>query len=527
MPEPALTLSPPLLSDNAFTRFIEGHRTHVLVLCALAALFWTVFYLQYTVDDAFISFRYGKNLVAHHVWNWNPTGTREEAYTSAIYAALGIVPALIHLSPALFFKLFGLACIAAMAYRARTVSATPFAYLQGLLLIALHPWVWVHAFAGLETPLYMLLLLEMALCVHRAATGSPAWVYAVFLLLPLTRPEGVAFACLGVLLFWVRRGTAPKQLTLFALTLALGGLYFLARWRYFHHPLPNPFYFKLAAPTWVEIRSNLLNTVTESKGYYLVLILVAAFARKSYTRIFALTAIALLLVLYAPLYRDMNYADRFYFQVAFPILLFFLIVEDLAPIARIAAVAACVLLFSINVPYLRIALKYFPYWLQSDVDLGRQLAPFASTGTAPNHSLLTGDGGAIPYYSGWTSYDFQGLGNNRIAQQGLDMAMLEQIHPDLILIESYSPGPGVLYDRTSRGTRSRFATEIDFLQQSNAYEYVGESDYQGIYNIEFLRKDTPQHDDIVRALQRDTRISATAHISLTSLLLQRYVPWRE
>jgi arabinofuranosyltransferase len=512
----------PVTSDESFGQWLEAKRKPILMVALVAALFWTVLYLQFTVDDAFISFRYGKNLVAHHVWNWNVSGTREEAYTSATYAVLGILPALVHLSPALFFKLFGVACIGAMIYRLRTFAVSPFAPVIGVLLIALHPWVWLHAFAGLETPLYMLLLLEIALCVHRAPTVSPLWVYTIFLLLPLTRPEGILFACLGVALFWVRRGSAPKHLLIFAASVFLGIGYFLARWHYFHHLFPNPFYFKLAAPTAVEIRSNLLNTLTEEKGYYLVLILVAVFARNWYARAFAVCATAVLLVLYAPHYLDMNYADRFYFEMAFPILLFFLIVEDLSRVARIAAVAAAILLFSINVPYLRTALKYFPYWTQSDIDLGKQLAPFG-----PSHTLLTGDGGAIPYYSNWTSYDFQGLGNNRIAQDGLSYQMLEEVHPDLILIESYHPGPGVLYDSTSRGTRSRFATEIDFLQQTNDYEYVGESDYQGIYNIIFLRKDIPDHDEIVRAVQRNTRTSAEAHMSIKDLLLQAYVPWRD
>lgn len=522
MPDSNPSQISPLSSDASFASWLLAKRNLVYTLAIPAALFWIVFYLQFTVDDSFISFRYGKNLIAHHVWNWNPSGTREEGYTSAVYAILGIIPALLHIAPSLFFKLVGLACIGTMLYRLRTASVSGIAFLLGIVLIGLHPWVWILSFAGLETPAYMLLLLEMAICVHRAQTVAPAWVYTVFLLLPLTRPDGIVFACVGVALFWYHRGAAPKRYAGFALAILIGAIYFLARWRYFHHLLPNPYYFKLATVPWVVIRSSLLDNLSESKGYFLVLILIAVLARKSYTRVFALTGIVLLLLLYAPHMMDMNYADRFYFQVAFPFLLFFLIAEDLAPIARVAAVVAAISLFSITVPFLRMELKYFPYWNWSDIDLGKQIAPFAA-----NHTLITADGGAIPYYSNWTCYDIQGLGNYRIAKETVTVPLLQELHPDLMLLESFEPGPGVLNDGGLRSTPPHLRAEIAYILQSGAYDYVGDSDYLHIYNVEFLRKDTPQHDEIVRALQRNMRTSAAARLAMKDLILQRYVQWSD
>jgi arabinofuranosyltransferase len=507
----------PLSSDASFMAWLETKHTRILVLASLAALLWITLYLQFTADDAFISFRYGANLAAHHVWNWNAIGTREEAYTSALYAALSAVPALLHISPALFFKFAGLGCIGVMLYRLRTLPTSGYATLLGILLIAFDPWVWVHAFSGLETPLYMLLLLEMAICVHRAPSTSAVWAYALFLILPLTRPEGVLFACVGVTLFWHRRGDAPRRYGAFGVTLLLGLGYFYARWRYFGHLLPNPYYFKLAPTGWNETLANFIKNLNDSKGYFLVLLLAFAFARHSYVRIFAGSAFLLLLLLYAPHDMHMNYADRFYFQVAFPFLLFFLIAEDLAPIARIAAVLAAFCIFSINVTYLRSALRYFPLRAQSDVDLGRRLAPFA-----PGHTILTPNAGAIPYYSGWVAYDFFGLGTYRMSHDGLSIPLLTQLHPDLILVESTRPGPGVLNDPTYSSKQ----TEVDFIRSSGQYDYVGESGTQQIYNIEFLRRDTPQRAELVRALQANRQRSAESRVSLKDLLFQRYVPWR-
>jgi hypothetical protein len=511
---PSLLLDP----DASFADWLQTRRKGICVLALLAGVFWSIFYFQFTVDDAFILFRYGKNLIANHVWNWNSSGIHEEAYTSAVYAALSIIPALLHISPSLFFKFIGLACVGTIIYRLRAAATSQFGFLLGVLTIGLNPWFWLHAFAGLETPLYILLMLELAICVHKASSTSAWRVYALFLLLPLTRPEGIIFACVGVALFWHRR-VSGRQLWLFAIALSLGVIYFFVRWHYFDHLLPNPYYLKLAHADWSRTRTILLNNLNASKGYFLVLFLIAVLARKFYTQVFALSGALLLLLLYAPHDMQMNYADRFYFQVACPVLLFFFIAEDLVPMARVASIVAAVFLFSISFPYLTTALSYFPLRTQADIDLAKRLAPFAK-----DHSILTPNAGAIPYYSDWVAYDFFGLGTYRIGPDKLTLSLLSELHPDLILVESTEPGLKEFWDL---GTYPNKYVEIEFLKDSSEYEYVGESGCRGVYNAEFLRKDTPQHDEIVRALQQNMRTSAKADLTFKDLLLQRYVRWKD
>jgi hypothetical protein len=242
-------------------------------------------------------------------------------------------------------------------------------------------------------------------------------------------------------------------------------------------------------------------------------------ARKHYTRIFASCGFLLLLLLYAPHDMQMNYADRFYFQVACPFLLFFFIAEDLVSLARVASIVAAIFLFSINIPYLMTALNYFPFRTQADIDLAQRLTPFAM-----NHTVLTPNAGAIPYYSDWLAYDFFGLGTYRIGPDKLTLSFLNEIHPDLILVESTEPG---LKDFWSLGTYPNKSIEIEFLKESSEYEYVGESGCRGLYNVEFLRKDTPQHNQIVRALQQNIQTSSKSSHSWKDLLLQRYVRWKD
>jgi hypothetical protein len=185
--------------------------------------------------------------------------------------------------------------------------------------------------------------------------------------------------------------------------------------------------------------------------------------------------------------------------------------------ARLASAIAAVLLFSITVPYLVTALNYFPYRTQADIDLAQRLAPFAE-----GHTILTPNAGAIPYYSNWFSYDFFGLGTYRIGPDKLTVDYLKQIHPDLILVESPEPA---LKDFWSLGAYPNKAVEIEFLKESSDYEYVGESGCCQVYNVEFLRKDTPQHDQIVAALKQNMQSSSQSTLTFKDLLLQRYVRW--
>ena len=144
-----------------------------------SALFWTILYLQFTVDDAYISFRYAKQLQSlTHVWNWNVLRHPRGGIHQRHLHGARIVPALLlHLlARGLLQAHRPRLRIATMLYRLHTAAAQA-ASPSSLGICCSQrsiPWVWLHAYAGLETPLYMLLILEMATCVHRANTTTPS-----------------------------------------------------------------------------------------------------------------------------------------------------------------------------------------------------------------------------------------------------------------------------------------------------------------------------------------------------------------
>ena len=487
----------------------------------LGAVVSSLLFFSFTADDAFISFRYGKNLVAHHVWNWNATGPREEAYTSATYTLLAVFPLLFHIPVVLFMKLVGLACLGGMLFRLWTLTRGRFGWLLGILTLGLSPVVWVHIYSCLETPLYMLLVVEMAVAVKQAGEGRSraGWVYLLFLLLPLTRPEGFVFACAGVLLFWKLAGTQRKQLGLFALAALAGVVYFVARWHYFHHLLPNPFYVKVDHHSLRDLLGLELVNLADYKGYVLAALFIAAIARSWITRVFALCSLFLMVVLFAPHLLAMNYADRFYLQTTLPILLVFFMLEDSARLARLSLAVTILFVVAFQPSDWLLQLKYPANIKRAHLDLGKRLAPFAST-----HTLLAGDVGAIPYYSGWFCYDSIGLGTNRIGQHGLSVADLKAMHPDLIILYNAKPGPGLLTDGSWVGDPEITGMHIrDYLNRSGNYDYAGSAQSNGFYLVEFLRRDTPQHDAILATLRQNS--DAPFHEpTLKNVLLQRYMP---
>ena len=217
----------------------------------------------------------------------------------------------------------------------------------------------------------------------------------------------------------------------------------------------------------------------------------------------------------------MNYGDRFYFQLAFPLVICFLLVEDPLRVQRFGVLLLGTILVPISVGELNLGLAYYPCLKRAQVDLGHRLAPFAA-----GHTILLGDAGVIPYFSGWQTYDFLGLATNQIAREGVRTGMLHDLHPDLILVYSTTAGPALLSDGRDQVGGVGEATTLRYIREAGDYTYAGESQWRDFYLVAFLRNGIPQHDAIQQQISLNTISSARTHISIRALLLQQYVPWK-
>ncbi len=213
--------------------------------------------ISFPNDDAFISFRYAENWVRGHGLVFN-AGERVEGYTNFLWTVLIGVLARAGAEPLAAARALGfLASVGTLVLAARlSRSMTPRSgrvRLAPLLLAASSPFAY-WTFAGLETPLFTFLLL---LCVERTIAASEAGasgggrrtllVSLALALLALTRPEGVAIFGLFLLVrlvagFRARRILARDDVVFVAGFLAVYLPYFVWRFTYYGYLLPNTFY---------------------------------------------------------------------------------------------------------------------------------------------------------------------------------------------------------------------------------------------------------------------------------------------
>lgn len=470
-----------------------------LVFAALTALFW-----GYTVDDAFISFRYARNLAQGYGLTYNAGGPPIEGYTGLLWVLLMAVPARLGLDVETFAKVAGVvatvACLA-VTFRLSLRLIGPgerhkatFAAGMATVLLAAQAETAIHSVAGLETALYSLLLTAFLYQCLRSAEEQTNRSFGALaftgLLVGLTRPEGNLAVLIGLLtLLPGLQGRRRSALVGSALLLyVLPGLaYFLWRLHYYGQLLPLPFYLKAANQHTLSglrgVAGFLATYVTSALG---VLMCIAA-TRFNRTHAPGILASLSLLVFFLFPAHIMGYCFRFLFPLVPAICalagvgLAMLLTLPLPagkeerPWARhLPAIALCLLLALSQVPRLPGAyttqVRYYAAGLQrAHIALGKCLAEFKPAGRQP--VLAIGDAGAVPYYSGWRTIDTLGLNEPHIALSGdHDPEYVLSQRPDVLVLISSSATAFVphldreadLYHASlARGMRPLRAMEFD------------------------------------------------------------------
>ena len=207
-------------------------------------------YREFWLDDAFITFRYAKNWADGLGLVFNP-GETIEGYTPFSWTlGIAVVFALLPTGSALtFVKLSGLGLGLFVLWRSYTFPGPGGAarHRYWVLLLAANPVFIANCGDGMETPLFMALMVECA----RASLAEPSrrsgtWVGVLTAACIWTRPEALPLllALPAVLLFF-HRGAAFAWARAFAFA-ALPPVLGHIAWRlwYYGSPLPNTFYAK-------------------------------------------------------------------------------------------------------------------------------------------------------------------------------------------------------------------------------------------------------------------------------------------
>src|ERR1700687_3816614 len=232
----------------------------LLFAVAVVVYLFNVFrYRDYLLDDTFISLRYAKNLVEGLGLVFNP-GERVEGYTNFLFVMLAAGFIAVGIDPVVATKWLAVAAAVWTMYlvvrlerlgSSRTASAVapPIALLLLLPLQAFAHW----SVCGMETMLFTALLLcAISLSLRESITRRGHGSAFAFVLLALTRPEGVLCFALCSVAFSAmeyRRDRSSRTVWRYVANavvfLAAFGAYFAWRYQYYGQVLPNTFYAKV------------------------------------------------------------------------------------------------------------------------------------------------------------------------------------------------------------------------------------------------------------------------------------------
>lgn len=219
-------------------------RLALLALCLIfGASAWPT--LPSTVDDAWISLRYARNLALGHGLVYNPGEPPVEGYTNFLWVLWSAPGTVLPIHAAGWVTgwglLFGMAAVVCAAGLGVTLCGKRSAWaLLPAALLALNPHVAIAATNGLETAMFLAGVLGAAWAALRVPGLGSARGWAPGLLcgaLYLVRPEGIVVgAVLAAQAAWTRRRLAPLLAYLLVVI-----PYFAGRWAWFGTLVPNTF----------------------------------------------------------------------------------------------------------------------------------------------------------------------------------------------------------------------------------------------------------------------------------------------
>ena len=273
-------------------------RTALFLTCLpwLALLVWLASVSWFLTDDAFISFRYVRNLLEGHGLVFNP-GERVEGYSNflwvlelaALWRVLGVAPE--DAAPWL-----SVACTAgtvgAMLWWITRLPSLRNRGLVGWMALGLVCSsatfaVWTSG-GGLETRQFTFFVVLAVVCLSLYRDSRRGLLAASLSLAAaaLTRPEGPLLAALCLGWFVIQRMADTGRLNpdwrrltyLAAPFVVLVGAHFLWRYSYYGEWLPNTYYAKHVRP-WYESGFRYLGAAALETGLYLLIPLAAVAMR--------------------------------------------------------------------------------------------------------------------------------------------------------------------------------------------------------------------------------------------------------
>lgn len=258
----------------------------------------------FVTEDAFISFRYARNLAEGNGIVFN-LDQKIESYTNflwVIFLSIGeyLLPGHMILISQLLAVLSGIGVLLQIwRFLYNDVDMLEFLAIWGFLYLILHRNFAIWSTSGLETMFFSFCVTGGVITFIKTSCHTPKSYIIIsiwFLLAALTRPEGVLFFGIAIMLYFYRfysRKLDKKHFykgfawLIFPFGLVYG-IYFIWRWRYYGLFLPNTFYLKasdgvgnlITEPFWQVSKIYFLTYFKEYSMTWLLPAIIAAISIK-------------------------------------------------------------------------------------------------------------------------------------------------------------------------------------------------------------------------------------------------------
>jgi hypothetical protein len=389
-----------------------------LIASFLAFIALAYIYFPESIDDAYITLRYSKNLLLGNGPIFN-IGERVEGYSNfswmVLLAAFGWVGVPMEMAMKVLSFASGLGVLALVWKFSANNFKTGLAVTTPVILLASSSFFAVWAVDGLETMFYTMLLTALVYLLA-AERINPLLIGSIASLVALTRPEGIMFSLIAVMCLTYRNGLISGLKALALVAIVAGG-YELFRIVYFGEFVSNT---AIAKVHWSFNKAmeglRYLNAYNTESGYLILpaaLAGAAAFMKNTRLRIPIIFILAQILFLMVS-GRDFMYAYRFIIPVMPCIALLCASGIEMAyeRVNRNFALIALIIIATSQAfsNYAALPKKHIGFDnLTSRTSFLFNIAEFLAQQSGPNDWILLSEAGIIPYYVDIKVRDYMGL----------------------------------------------------------------------------------------------------------------------
>lgn len=423
-------------------KFFDDNRKYILILSFALVMIYT-FHHRMLNDDAFISFRYAKNLVEGNGLVWN-IGERVEGYSNFSWVLLAALGLKLGIEPDIFTFLISipihLTALILIYMLAASVLRNCWYAMFVVLIVGFNHSVAGLTTSGLETPVQLLLFVASAWTMHLGFDKGWNFKRSISLSLLLntailTRPDSGLLIIVCIVGWIFTGGLKDKRNVIGVLTpfILITLPWLIWKLAYYGTILPNSYNAKVHGLSGLRF------------GWFYIYIFLIFYALIPHTAmilwrgkdlILSSRTSAFLLIFTATwlVYIIFIGGDFMEFRFMVPILPFIMILAVLATKAYIAdkrIVAALLLALAIGTAnnMSSFILQFFKYTVERVEDLKGHLYNVDENWIVVGHrfkelfggtdvTLGIGAAGAIPYYSGLPCIDFMGLTDKEVPKIG-------------------------------------------------------------------------------------------------------------